>query len=63
MKIRKCELMEKEEIIKTLKEQYTDEVTLKILINYINEFQQCFGKYIPTEEVIKRLKQRVKFIL
>lgn len=53
--------MEKEEIIKSLKEQYTDKVTLKILINYINEFQQCFGKYMPTEEVIKRLKQRVKF--
>ena len=55
------EEMEKEEILKSLKEQYTDEVTLKILINYINEFQQCFGKYIPTEEVIKRIKQRVKF--
>lgn len=53
--------MERKEIIERLKEQYTDEVTLKIFTNYIDEFQQCFEKYISTEEVIKRLKQRVKF--
>ncbi len=53
--------MEKEEIIKILKEQYNDEVTLKVFINYIDEFQQCFGNYISTEEVIKRLKKRVQF--
>lgn len=53
--------MERKEIIESLKEQYTDEFTLKILTNYIYEFQQCFGKYISSEEVIKRIKQRVKF--
>ena len=53
--------MKIEEIIINLKNQFNDEKTLKIFTNYIDEFQKCFGNYISTEEVIKRLKQRVKF--
>lgn len=53
--------MEREEIRKRLKEQYNDELTLIILSNYIYEFHQCFGKYMSTEEVIKRIKQRVQY--
>ena len=53
--------MKIEEIIINLKDQFNDEKTLKIFTNYIDEFQKCFGNYISTEEVIKRLKQRVKF--
>lgn len=52
--------MERKQILESLKEQYDDELTLKVFTNYIEEFQQCFGKYISTEEIINRLKLRVK---
>lgn len=51
--------MEREDILFRLKEQYDDELTISIFANYIEDFQKCFSKYISTEEVIKRLKERV----
>ena len=55
--------MKKDEIIKELKKQYSDEFTIKILNKFIEDFQNCFGEYLPTEEVIQRLKERVSNIV
>lgn len=51
--------MKKEDIIDEFKGQY-DDFTVKVLARYVEEFDMCFGKYLPSEEVIKRLKNRIK---
>lgn len=51
--------MEKYEIIDSLKEKYDDEFTIKVFSNFVKEFDICFGQYISTEEIIKRLKKRI----
>lgn len=51
--------MEKEEIIKLLKEKYSDDFTLNLLTQFVIDFQNSFNKYLPTEVVIERLKERI----
>lgn len=51
--------MEKDEIISQLKDKYSDKYTLQILAEYIEEFQMLLGKYISTDEIIKRLKNNI----
>ena len=51
--------MEKNQISKSLREKFDDEYTIKMLTNFIQEFQECFGNILSTEEVIKRIKQNI----
>lgn len=55
--------MQKEEIIKEIERNYTDEFTINTLINFIESFQNSFNEYLPTEEAIKRLKERINSII
>ena len=51
--------MEKNQIIESLREKFDDEYTIKMFTNFIQEFEECFGNILSTEEVIKRIKQNI----
>lgn len=51
--------METKKILKELEKHYTDQFTINVLCKFIEDFQDSFNEYLPTEEVIKRLKDRV----
>ena len=45
-----------ENIKEIFKEKNYDEQTLNLIENFLYEFEEVFGKYLPREEVIKRIK-------
>ena len=51
--------MEKSQIFESLREKFNDEYTIKMFANYIQEFEECFGDLLSTEEVICRIKKNV----
>lgn len=51
--------MKKNEIINQLKDSFSDVNTLQLLAEYVEEFQMLLGKYISTDEIIKRLKNNI----
>lgn len=52
-------IVQKEEIIDKLKEQYKDQDTIQTLAEYVEEFQMLLGEYISTDEIIERLKENI----
>lgn len=51
--------MKKSQICESLREKFNDEYTIKMFANFIQEFEECFGDLLSTEEVIHRIKQNV----
>ena len=45
-----------EEIREVFKDKNFNEETLNLIDNFIEEFDSLFGKYVPREELIKRIK-------
>ena len=52
-------MLEKEEIVEKLKEQYNNIQTINILSQYVYDFQKLFGNYITTDEIIERVKKNI----
>ena len=48
-----------ENIAEVFKDKNFDEITLKYINNFIEEFDDLFGKYVNREEVIKRIKENL----
>lgn len=48
-----------ENIREVFKNKSFDDTTLKLLDNFINEFDDLFGKYIPKDELIKRIQENL----
>lgn len=51
-----------EEIKEVFKEKDFGEEELRLIENFINEFDDLFGKYVPRDEVIRRIKQNLNRI-
>ena len=48
-----------EEIREVFKDKNFNEETLNLIDNFIEEFDSLFGKYVPREELIKRIKENL----
>lgn len=48
-----------EEIRSIFEDKNFNEETLKLIDNFIKEFDDLFGKYVPREELIKRIKENL----
>ena len=48
-----------EEIRKSFKDKNFNKETLELIENFIIEFDDLFGKYVPKEELIKRIKENL----
>lgn len=51
--------MEAKQISERLREKFNDEYTIKMFTNFIQEFEECFGNILPTEELICRINQNI----
>lgn len=55
--------MEKEYTIDKIRSEFADkqfdEQTLELITNFIKEFDSLFGKYLPREEVLKRVRENL----
>lgn len=51
--------MNKADIENSLRKKFDDEYTIKMLTNYVLEFQECFSDIISTEEVVRRLMNNI----
>ena len=48
-----------DEIRKALSDKHFDERTLQLISNAVQEFEDLFGKIVPRDEVIRRIKENV----
>lgn len=48
-----------ENIAEVFKDKNFDDITLKYINNFIEEFDDLFGEYVNREEVIKRIKENL----
>jgi len=52
-----------EDLKKEFQDKNFDEKALEFIINFINEFDDLFGKYVSREELIRRIKENLDLIV
>ena len=48
-----------EELKEIFKDKNFNEETLNLIGNFIEEFDELFGKYVPRDELIKRINENL----
>lgn len=56
-------MVEKDDIRKVFENKNFDDESLEYISNFIDEFDSIFGKYVPREEVIRRINENLDEII